>query len=77
MAGSGFVLLRARLTRGSDCFGTLQTATAAYLLFFIPGQTFIVNHDGVVYEKDLGPSTASTAAAMTRYDPDKTWQKVQ
>ena len=37
MVGSGFVLLRARLTRGSDCFGTLQTATAAYLLFFIPG----------------------------------------
>ncbi len=37
MAGSGFVLLRARLTRGSDFFGTVQTATAAYLLFFIPG----------------------------------------
>ena len=37
MAGSGFVLLRARLTLGSDFFGTLQTATAAYLLFFIPG----------------------------------------
>src|SRR5579859_5573228 len=37
MAGSGFVLLRARLTRGSDFFGTMQTATAAFLLFFIPG----------------------------------------
>ncbi len=37
MAGSGFVLLRARLTRGSDFFGTVQTATAAFLLFFIPG----------------------------------------
>jgi hypothetical protein len=37
MVGSGLVLLRARLTRASDCFGSLQTATAAYLLFFIPG----------------------------------------
>ena len=37
MAGSGFVLLRARLTRASDFFGAVQTATAVYLLFFIPG----------------------------------------
>jgi DUF2950 family protein len=37
--------------------------------------TFIVNHDGVVYSKDLGPNTAKTASAMTRYDPDKTWKK--
>lgn len=37
MAGSGFVLLRARLSRESDFFGTVQTATAAFLLFFIPG----------------------------------------
>lgn len=37
MVGSGLVLLRARLARTSDCFGSLQTATAAYLLFFIPG----------------------------------------
>jgi hypothetical protein len=38
--------------------------------------TFIVSHDGVVYEKDLGPETAARAAAMTRFDPDSTWQKV-
>jgi len=37
MVGSGFVLLRARLTRGSDFFGALQTATGGFLLFFIPG----------------------------------------
>jgi hypothetical protein len=37
MVGSGWVLLRARLTRASDFFGNVQTATAAYLLFFIPG----------------------------------------
>jgi len=39
--------------------------------------TFIVNHDGVVYEKDLGPQTPSIAAHMTRYDPDPTWKKAQ
>jgi len=36
-------------------------------------QTFIVSYDGVVYQKDLGPDTAKIAAAMDRYDPDKTW----
>jgi hypothetical protein len=34
---------------------------------------FIVNHQGRVYQKDLGPKTAKTAAAMKSYDPDKTW----
>jgi hypothetical protein len=38
--------------------------------------SFIVNHDGVVYEKDLGPETAMVAAAMTVFDPDDTWQPV-
>ncbi len=39
--------------------------------------TFIVNHDGVVYEKDLGTETAKIAASMKKYDPDKTWEKAQ
>jgi hypothetical protein len=39
--------------------------------------TFIVNHDGVVYEKDLGPNTAAVASSMTRYGPDKTWRKAE
>jgi hypothetical protein len=39
--------------------------------------TFLVNHDGVVYEKDLGSSTPSVAAKMTSFDPDKTWQKTK
>jgi len=37
--------------------------------------TFIVNHDGVVYEKDLGAKTASIASGMTKFDPDNTWKK--
>ena len=39
--------------------------------------TFIVNHDGVVYEKDLGPNTAATAQSMTKFNPDKTWKKLE
>jgi hypothetical protein len=35
--------------------------------------TFIVNQRGKVYQKNLGPKTASIAAAMTAYDPDSTW----
>ena len=35
--------------------------------------TFIVNQQGRVYQKDLGPKTAKTAVAMKSYNPDKTW----
>lgn len=38
--------------------------------------TFIVNHAGVVYEKDLGEDTDALAKAMTAFNPDKTWHKV-
>jgi hypothetical protein len=38
--------------------------------------TFIINHDGILYEKNLGPDTAKIASAMTEYNPDKTWTKV-
>jgi hypothetical protein len=36
--------------------------------------TFIINHDGVVYEKDLGAGTAVQARQITRFNPDKSWQ---
>jgi len=39
--------------------------------------TFIINHDGIVYQKDLGKETGKIASAMTKYDPDKTWKKVE
>ena len=35
--------------------------------------TFIVNQDGVVYQKDLGSKTAQAANAMKTYNPDRTW----
>jgi hypothetical protein len=38
--------------------------------------TFLVNHQGIVYEKDLGPNTARIASGMTAFNPDNTWQRV-
>ena len=35
--------------------------------------TFIVNQDGKIYQKDLGPKTAALAADIKTYNPDKTW----
>jgi hypothetical protein len=37
-------------------------------------KTFIVSHDDVVYEKDLGADTAKIVSKMDRFDPDKTWK---
>jgi len=39
--------------------------------------TFIVNHDGVVYQKDLGRTTEKAAQAMKLFNPDSTWKKVE
>jgi Protein of unknown function (DUF2950) len=38
--------------------------------------TFIVNHDGTVYQKDLGEHTETIVKTMTSFDPDKSWKKV-
>jgi hypothetical protein len=38
--------------------------------------TFIINQQGRVYQKNLGPDTARRAAAVTEYDPDPTWKLV-
>ena len=40
-------------------------------------QTFIINQDGVVFEKDLGKDTVNVAKTMTGFNPDKTWVALQ
>jgi hypothetical protein len=40
-------------------------------------RTFIVSHDGVVYEKDLGPNTLDQFKKMELFNPDKSWRPVQ
>jgi hypothetical protein len=49
----------------------LAAAPAQYRVTGV--QTIIVSHDGVVYEKDLGPDTLKIFQSMDRYNPDKTW----
>jgi hypothetical protein len=39
--------------------------------------TFMINHDGQVFEKDLGPQTGKAAAAIQVFEPDATWKKVE
>jgi len=39
--------------------------------------TFVVNHAGTGYQKDLGERTEAIAKRMTRFDPDQTWKKVE
>jgi hypothetical protein len=39
--------------------------------------TFIINQEGVIYEKDLGEDTSTAAAAITTFDPDDTWRKYE
>ena len=38
--------------------------------------TFVVNHEGVVYEKNLGKDTAKIAQRLHLFDPDKSWNKI-
>ena len=58
--------------------------TAGFALIAYPAEygnsgimTFIVNHDGVVHEADLGQDTAKLAGAITAYDPDARFRAVE
>jgi Protein of unknown function (DUF2950) len=51
----------------------LAAAPAQYRVTGV--QTFIVSHDGIVYQKDLGPNSLEIFSSMERYNPDKTWQR--
>jgi hypothetical protein len=39
--------------------------------------TFLVNHSGTVYQKDLGDYTMRLVSRMMWFDPDQTWKKVE
>lgn len=40
-------------------------------------QTFIVNQDGIVYQKDIAPPPGGTPVPITRYDPDPSWKPAE
>jgi len=61
------------VVKGSMIGGfALAAAPAQYRVTGV--ETFIVSHDGVVHEKDLGPDTLKTFQSMDKYNPDKTWK---
>ena len=49
----------------------LVAAPAEYAITGV--RTFIVSHDGVVYEKDFGPTALEEFEKMDRFNPDKSW----
>jgi DUF2950 family protein len=61
-------------TRGKMIFGhALLAYPAKYGVSGI--MTFMVNQQGVIYEKDLGKDTPSPVTAITKFDPDKSWDE--
>jgi len=39
--------------------------------------TFIINQEGILFQKDLGKTTAETVTAMTEFNPDAGWSPVE
>lgn len=61
-----------------------QHMTEGFALIAYPAEygnsgimTFIVNQDGIIYQKNFGPETTGTADQITQYDPDNSWQVSQ
>ena len=68
---------------GAKTFLVNDTMTKGFAFLAYPAEyrasgvmTFMINQDGVIVQKDLGPDTAKLASEMTEYNPDKTWQEV-
>ena len=82
--GYAFRVLRAqgrRVTGGARDYVVRGLMIGGFALLAYPVdygvsgvKTFVVNHDGVVWEKDLGPRTMAIASAIRRYSPDATWK---
>ncbi len=73
----------AAVTGGAKSYIVNADLSGGFALVAWPAQydvtgvmTFVVNHSGVLYEKDLGPQTESLAKSMTAYNPDKSWRPV-
>ena len=71
--GAARAIIGIFLAAGLACC-TATPATAAEDLY--RAQTFMVNHAGTVYQKDLGERTAIIAKCIYLFDPDQTWKKV-
>ena len=84
--GYSFKLLRmqgAHARMGSMDFVVKGAMIGGFALAAAPAEyrvtgvkTFIVSHDGIVYEQDLGPYTRQAFKEMSRFDPDPSWHPV-
>lgn len=68
---------------GAKSYLTDDKLTGGVGLLALPAQyrvsgvmTFMINQNGVVYQKDLGEKTAEIAESIKEYNPDKTWKRV-
>ena len=68
---------------GARSYVTNGRMTGGFALVAFPSRwgdsgvmTFVVNQNGVVFQKDLGPNTTRLASQLTLYDPDRTWRVV-
>ena len=68
---------------GAKSYLTNGQLTGGVALVAFPAQykvsgvmSFLINQNGVVYQKDLGEQTTELARAMTEYNPDKSWKRV-
>jgi hypothetical protein len=39
--------------------------------------SFMISHEGLIFQKDLGPDSEKAALSMTRFDPDSSWDEIQ
>ena len=81
--GYYFRILTAKKTpHGVESFIVDGKMTRGFAILAYPAEyrssgvmTFLVDQDGIVYEKDLGPRTARIAKSLKQYDRDASWRK--
>jgi hypothetical protein len=76
------ILTGQKTAKGSRSFIVDGKMTGGFAFLAYPAEyrssgvmTFLVDQDGIVYEKDLGPHTAAIAKTLTRYDRDASWRQ--
>jgi hypothetical protein len=67
-----------RVLKGEGSDGASRSGIVAYpAMYRLSGvMTFMVNDNGVVYQRDLGRQTTDRAKALTQYNPVKSWKQV-
>jgi hypothetical protein len=68
--GARNYLVNGKLTGGFAMLAIPETYGASGVM------SFIVNQDGVVWQRDLGENTVQTAASIQEFDPDQTWTPI-